>query len=184
MRKLLLATLASGLLSGAQARAMDLSYRGDPAGRTRTIVMRGSIVPGDAERVRAMIKNLPAGKRLIGISIISDGGDVATAMALMDVITEVGVPLMVMGWCASACGYLAADAAAHGHLYLAPEADVRVHRDVGENGTDDLLDSFAIAVVLHGRGVSKTIAQKIIETPSGKLADITADLIEMGARTD
>jgi len=182
MKRTLLPALACGLLSAVHAQAMDVTYRGDPAGTKRTIAMQGSIVPGDADRVRAMVKNLPSGKRLIGFSIISDGGDVATAMALMDIVTEVGLPLMVMGWCASACGYLAADAAAHGNLYLAREADVRVHRDADENGNDDLLDSFAIAVVLHGRGVSKAIATKIIETPSSKLASITADLIEMGAQ--
>ncbi|MGO4441583.1 hypothetical protein [Rhizobium sp. RAF56] len=146
--------------------------------------MRGSIIPGDAEHLRAMVKNLPVGKKLIGFSIVSDGGDVATAMELMDIVTELGVPLMVMGWCASACGYIAADAAAHGNLYLDRKADVRVHRDADDSGKDDIIDSMAVAVVLKGRGVSKAIAQKIIETPSSELASITADLIAMGARTD
>ncbi|MGO4438430.1 ATP-dependent Clp protease proteolytic subunit [Rhizobium sp. RAF56] len=163
---------------------MDMSYRGDRADPRRTIAMRGSIVPGDAERLRAMVKDLPSGKKLIGFSIVSDGGDVQTAMELMDVFDEVKVPVMIMGWCASACGYIAADAAAHGHLYLAREADVRVHRDADDSGKDDPADSAAVAQVLRERGVPASIASKIVSTPSAKLASITADLIEMGAQID
>jgi hypothetical protein len=183
MKTLALAALLSSFVAG-NAQALEISYRGAPSDPRRVIALRGSIEPGDAARIRAAIRGIGKGKRLVGFTIISDGGEVTSSFEIISLLDDIGVPLMVVGDCFSACGFIAADVAAHGHLYLSRYASVAVHRDFDEYGRDDITDSAVVARLLHKRGVPVSITRKIESTPSSYLADITADLRAMGAPTD
>jgi hypothetical protein len=184
VNRILVAALAVSLLSANSAQALEISVRGAHTDPRRTLHLTGSIEPGDASRIRMAVRALPPGTRLIGLTVSSDGGDVGSSLELIELVDELNVPLLVRGWCASACGFWAAGVAAHHRLYLAREADVRVHRDYDEHGVDDLADSLRVANILKKRGVPASVCLKIVNTPSSELANITSDLIAMGARTD
>lgn len=101
--------LAIAFLSCTAAHSADFELRRVDTGTRYEIIMRGTIVPGDAKRLSKLITNNPA-KFLATqtINVSSPGGDVKEAIELANLLEDSALEFSVPRGevCASACFFL------------------------------------------------------------------------------
>src|SRR6478672_3476395 len=117
---------ASALQYGRSSRHLPL------VGITAT----GAIVPGDFDRLAALVMALPHSDRTLGFFIDSPGGDILEAAKIATFIHETAATVTIPSGsqCLSACFLLFAAAA---HRFMAPGVVVGVH-SAGQNGQETL----------------------------------------------
>ena len=170
------------LLMGLQAgpsQALDFSP-GVTAEGTPFVTGEGSILPGDAARLAALLVPRP---RLLGLR--SEGGELAAGLALAAQVREAGLPVLVPagGTCASACILVLAAAP---HRFAGPGACIGVHSAAAPLGGEDR-DSLAATALMAREaerlGVPPAIVARIIATGPDRIVWLeTPDLVALGVR--
>ena len=180
LRRLLVA-ISALLLAAPEASALQYrrsSFDLPLVGITAT----GQIVPGDFDRLAALVETLPQSDRTLGFFIDSPGGDIFEAEKIATFISETAAAVTIPGGgqCLSACFLLFAAAA---HRFMAPDAVVGVH-SAGQNGQENLATmgaTTALAREAATYGVPPAIIAKMVLTGPGGIARLTpSDLQPMG----
>lgn len=147
------------------------------------IVAAGPIAPGDVERLRGMVDQVPPDTPIAGLRIASPGGNVGEAEALAKAIRATRLPVTIGPGsdCASACFLIFAAAT---ERRVAPNARVGVH-SASVNGTDGLT-AMAVTTELARRageyGVPADIVGKLVLTGPKQITWLSPrDLRAMGA---
>ncbi len=175
--------VALALVSASiQGRAMNVSLDVSSPGMT-LIVASGEIVPGDFNRIYSSITDAPQDRKLVGLLLNSDGGNILEAEKIATGIRSAGLAVGVVsgGHCASACFLLFAAGKAK---FAAPDALIGVHSASNEGGDETLMTmgaTTAMARDLAGYDVPEEIIGRLVETGPGKVAWLTgAELASMG----
>ena len=146
------------------------------------ITATGPIVPGDFDRLAALVETLPQSDRTLGFFIDSPGGDISEAEKIATFINETAAAVTIPSGsqCLSACFLLFAAAA---HRFMAPGALVGVH-SASQNGQENLTSMGATTALARDAatyGVPPAIIGKMVLTGPGRVALLTpSDLQPMG----
>lgn len=149
------------------------------------ILARGTIVPGDLEQLAEFSRRNTAADNVTELVINSPGGNVPEAARLGNLITKYKLSVFVPsdGQCVSACFILFAAASGR---FVAPGAVIGVHRVSLPNGREtdmSLALTRDMAGYLAREGIPSAILQKLVTTPPGQTAWLTAsDFASMGVR--
>jgi hypothetical protein len=143
----------------------------------------GEIVQGDADRLRAALGAVPAGKN-IALLLDSPGGSVKEAALMGQMIRDGSVAVVIPqnSKCVSACFLLLAAAP---RRFAASNALVGVHSasESGAETVNSLAVTTEMARAAAGFGVPPAILGKMVQTVPGRVEWLThEDLTSMGVR--
>ncbi len=186
-RAYFLAVLCAAFLA-SERPALALQYKA--VHRDPTLIyltMTGPIVPGDFDRLEALLRTLPQSETgtqvsIAGVIIDSPGGNIIEAEKIAAYVHAAEVPLIVSSGmqCSSACFLLFA--AAHRRI-MAPDALIGVHSasEGGEESFASMAFTTAFARVATKYGVPPAIIGKMVQTEPRRMAWLSpSDLDPMG----
>jgi hypothetical protein len=124
IRSLLAAALCASALVGAPGRAAEFRFKDNSIGSSN-LELRGSIEPGDFQRLQEVVRRHPAqAYQSFAVEIDSPGGDVLDAIRIAEFARDMFWVVIVKGPCASACFFVYAAAP----VRIVEEGSVGVHR--------------------------------------------------------
>lgn len=181
--KTLVAGLAAALLLIAPLRSHAMQFeRVALSGDVVVVVLRGSIIQGDAERLVAFIGGMTRSDRIAALFLDSPGGNVVEAERLAGGIAAAKLSVAVAGdgKCASACFLLFA---ASPRKYAGINALIGVH-SASENGRETLASmgmTTAMARDAAAYGIPPSIIGKMVQAAPGRMEWLTPfDFKQMG----
>ncbi|HEY4252554.1 MAG TPA: ATP-dependent Clp protease proteolytic subunit [Roseomonas sp.] len=158
--------------------ALDISDNGVVLGAT------GAIRAGDDQRLHELVGRLPAGSRLTGLFLNSQGGSVVEAARIAQTVRNSNLPTAVgdIGVCASACFLIFA---AGPQRMVVDGARIGVH-SASELGADSMAAqavTTAMAREASAYGVPATIIGRMVTARPSEMAWLTNDeLRQMNVR--
>jgi len=138
------------------------------------IVAMGPIIPGDTERLRNVLRDLPSKKHVSAIALDSPGGSLIEAQSLANFARSMHAAVGVLSGaqCASACFLIFA---AGNHRFMAADALIGVH-SASEHGSEtvgSVASTMIIAREAVTLGVPPVIVSKMVQTPPGRMEWLT-----------
>jgi hypothetical protein len=125
MRPFLAAALCASVLAAAPARGAEFRFK-DNAFGSSNLELRGSIEPGDFQRLQEVVRRHPAqAYQSFALEIDSPGGDVLDAIRIAEFARDMFWAVVVKGPCASACFFVYAAAPMRS---VGEEGSVGLHR--------------------------------------------------------
>ena len=147
-------------------------------GGRQVLAIAGTIQLGDDNKLRKVIGE--QGSLVDVVLLTSDGGDVDTAVVMAREINKLRVPVIVRGWCASACALMALSAGRR--LVVTGSGQLAVHQVHDETGRADVHYTRGLARWLRSYRVPDSVLAKLVETPPSAIAVVSEDeLLRMGA---
>ena len=122
----------------------------------RRSAIAGTIQLGDDNKLRKVIGE--QGSLVDVVLLTSDGGDVDTAVVMAREINKLRVPVIVRGWCASACALMALSAGRR--LVVTGSGQLAVHQVHDETGRADVDYTRGLVRWLKSYGVPGSIPRR------------------------
>lgn len=170
--RLLVALFATAVCCSAHAAEFTRSDSKD--GKTRVDLV-GEIMPGDADKLRAIISSTNDTKRIVvTIRLNSPGGNLLEGVALSEIIKFGRISTSVLGekTCASAC--FIAFAAGY-EKFANYTARIGVHGVSDAKGEEVGDATVTMSRILKTLGVSSSILGKLVVTPPQEIMWLTTD---------
>lgn len=181
--KTLVAGLAAALILISPLRSHALQFERLAIGDgSVVVVLRGSIIQGDAERLVTFVGGMAKSDRIVALFLDSPGGNVVEAERLANGIAAAKLSVAVAGdsKCASACFLLFA---ASPRKYAGINALIGVH-SASEDGQETLASmgmTTAMARDAAAYGIPSSIIGKMVQATPGRMEWLTPfDFKQMG----
>lgn len=155
-------TLEMGQIALGQDPVAQVDARLTPDGRS--LVLRGTLGAGSAERVQELIAKAP---KLRTVHLQSAGGRLFEAESIAADIRRRGLNTYADGLCASACTMVLLAGRQRG---AAPEARIGFHRPSFAGVDDDRsVDADALMRYYRNAGIARAFVDKVRATPSSSM---------------
>ena len=180
--KKIVAGLAAAFLLMSPLESHALQFERVAIDNGSIVVLRGSIIQGDAERLVAFFRGMPKSDRIVALFLDSPGGNVVEAEKLANGIAaaKLSVAVAENSKCASACFLLFA---ASPRKYAGTNALIGVH-SASENGQETLASmgmTTAMARDAAAFGIPSSIIGKMVQSTPGRMEWLTPlDFQQMG----
>jgi len=159
-------------LCPAPATALDFAL--SDAGDGRSLIMRGEIARGDADRVERLLR---ASGPIVAVRLDSTGGNLAEAFAIGRLLRRgrIAAEIGDGAVCASACVYVLAGAP---RRHVAQGGRVGVHMFASAHD-GDVLAMIARLVREHGREGAAIVARRLEQRSAAMASEVAGYLEEM-----
>ena len=179
---LLMLALSCVPLSAAEITLEPVDWQDND--RLVIVLLRGTIVPGDTDRIGlAFVRAIKAKKTIIALQLNSLGGDADAGLAIADYVRRHSTKVLLRRPCWSACSFPALVALAGRNLLVRELGEIGVHqvKDTG-SGVPSLDWTNYAAKRLKRAGVAALALEAMKNTPPSTMHIFSRDeLMEMGA---